>query len=523
MNERLLQYWEKAKQYWNQYNKTTKLAFIGTLVVLILTIGIISYNLAKTEYALAYTDLQPADAAAIKGYLDTAAIPYVLSPDGKSIEVPKSEVASVKLGVESQGLNKGSSIGYESFATDSAFGMTDNEFRVKHLSAVQGELQQLINSNQSIEKSKVLISMPDETVFLAKEKQEATASVMLNVKKGYTLDQAQVDTIYNLVSHSVRNLPIQNITISDQYGQFLAFSKESNMGQSSNLAQSHLEIERKFEAKVQSSVTNLLNKMLGADKAVVSVFSTMNFDQKKSVEQLVTAPNVQDNRGLEISTQESSKSSTSAGGAAGGVAGTGQTDVPGYPGAAGSGNANSEESSKTVNYEVNKITNDIIQTPYVVKDLGINIAFDSTGRDQAANDNLQRLITDQMANIVRTALADNKQEYTADQIRGRVTVTPQSFAAQPGLTGTDWNNYLMYGGIGLAALLLGALGMYAIRRKKKAAEEEELDLAPAKVEYPTIDIENASNENQVRKQLETLAKKKPDEFVNLLRTWLVDE
>jgi flagellar M-ring protein FliF len=36
-------------------------------------------------------------------------------------------------------------------------------------------------------------------------------------------------------------------------------------------------------------------------------------------------------------------------------------------------------------------------------------------------------------------------------------------------------------------------------------------------------MENVSNESQVRKQLESLAKKKPEEFVNLLRTWLVDE
>ncbi|MNW08930.1 hypothetical protein D3C71_2058110 [compost metagenome] len=47
--------------------------------------------------------------------------------------------------------------------------------------------------------------------------------------------------------------------------------------------------------------------------------------------------------------------------------------------------------------------------------------------------------------------------------------------------------------------------------------------APSKVEYPTLDLDNVTNDNQARKNLETLAKRKPDEFVNLLRTWLVDE
>ena len=50
-----------------------------------------------------------------------------------------------------------------------------------------------------------------------------------------------------------------------------------------------------------------------------------------------------------------------------------------------------------------------------------------------------------------------------------------------------------------------------------------MNMAAGKAELPTIDIENVTNDNQVRKQLETLAKKRPEDFVNLLRTWLVDE
>jgi flagellar M-ring protein FliF len=82
-------------------------------------------------------------------------------------------------------------------------------------------------------------------------------------------------------------------------------------------------------------------------------------------------------------------------------------------------------------------------------------------------------------------------------------------------------------GIGaVAAALAGVVGFLVVRRRKQAAilaAEEEMLLQPAKVEFPTIDLENVNNESQVRKQLEQLAKRKPDDFVNLLRTWLVDE
>ena len=129
-------------------------------------------------------------------------------------------------------------------------------------------------------------------------------------------------------------------------------------------------------------------------------------------------------------------------------------------------------------------------------------------------------------NIVRTALADNKTTYTDDELQKKVTVFAHSFARSSDASATKTSTYLTYGALALAALAIGAFIGFAIRRRKKAAQqlvEQEMNVASQKAELPTIDIENVTNDNQVRKQLETLAKKRPEEFVNLLRTWLVDE
>ncbi|TXK70177.1 flagellar basal-body MS-ring/collar protein FliF [Paenibacillus sp. N3.4] len=526
MNENLLQYWEKVKQYWNRYNRTTKITFIATVVLLVLTAAIISYNLSKTEYSLAFTELQPSDAAAIKGYLDTAKIPYHLSADGKSIEVPTNQVATVKLGVESQGLNKNGSLGFGVFSNSSSFGITDNEFKVKYLNAIQGELQQLINSNQAIGSSKVLISLPEEGPFLQQQQEKATASVVLQTKQGYTLDQAKIDTIYNLVSHSVKNLPLENITISDQYGQNLVSSQAGGKS-SASLVTSQADINAQFRNDLQKNINSMLGRMLGPDKVIVSVFSTMNFDQKKSKEQLVNAPNQVDQKGLEISLQEASESYVNNGADTGGVPGTGTTDVPGYPGAAASGKSNSEKNSKTVNYEVNRITNDIISTPYVVKDLSINVGIEPPVKDDpnSLTAETKAAVQSALVNIVRTALADNKTTYTDADLQKKVTVFAHSFVRPADTLASKTTTYLTYAGLALAALAIGAIGGFALRRRRKAAQqlEQELNMTASKAELPTIDIENVTNDNQVRKQLETLAKKRPEDFVNLLRTWLVDE
>lgn len=527
MNENLLQYWEKVKQYWNRYSRTTKITFIATVVLLILTAAIISINLSKTEYSLAFTELQPSDASAIKSYLDTAKIPYHLSADGKSIEVPTSEVANVKLGVESQGLNKNGSLGFGAFSDSSSFGITDNEFKVKYLNAIQGELQQLINANQAIASSKVLISLPEEGPFLQQQQEKATASVVVQTKQGYTLDQAKVDTIYNLVSHSVKNLPLENITISDQYGQSLVSSKVGGES-STSLVTSQADINNQFRNDLQKNINTMLGTMFGRDKVNVSVFSTMNFDQKKSKEQLVSAPNQVDQKGLEISLQEASESYQNNGADTGGVPGTGTTDVPGYPGAASSGKSNSEKNNKTVNYEVNRITNDIISTPYVVKDLSINVGIEPPVKDDpnSLTAETKAAVQSALVNIVRTALADNKVTYTDEDLQKKVTVFAHSFARPTDTLASKTTTYLTYAGLALAALAIGLIAGFAIRKRRKAAQqqlEQEMNIAASKAELPTIDIENVTNDNQVRKQLETLAKKRPEDFVNLLRTWLVDE
>ena len=61
------------------------------------------------------------------------------------------------------------------------FGSTDNEFDVKYRNALNGEIQQLLNGMQGVQKSNVLVNLPEESVFLSTEdKEQASASIMIN-------------------------------------------------------------------------------------------------------------------------------------------------------------------------------------------------------------------------------------------------------------------------------------------------------------------------------------------------------
>lgn len=496
---------------------------IGMTLVTVLTIIFVIYNNSKVEYASAFTDLQPSDAASITKYLGDNSIPYKMSDDGKSIGVPRNMVAKVKVDVVGQGLNKSGSIGWGVFRESSIFGKTDAQTRIMELEALQGELEQLINTNVAISSSKVLVTRENEGVFVRDQK-PPTASVMVNIKPGYVLDQQKVDTMYQLVSKSVPNLTVDNITISDQNGDLLPFSKYSTGATSAaTTATQQFQIKRDLEQDLRKEIMKHLGPIVGQNNVLPMVVATLNYDKKTRSSDMVTPVNGEN--GIVVSSEVKEKSSTN-GAQNGGIAGTGQTDVPTYPSGTNQ-TGNSEESSRIYNYDFNKIKEVVESQPFYVNDLMVSVGLN---RNANVSDDTKAAISRMLTSIVATSLANNGKTYTNDELTAKVTVFDEAFAAASAAEAGARTNWLMYGGIGAAAVALAAVGGFIIASRRRRArdelemeEEAEIEAPPTKVEYPSIDLDNLTNDNQARKQLEQLAKKKPEEFVNLLRTWLVDE
>jgi flagellar M-ring protein FliF len=529
VNETLVRYREAVLRFWGQYSNKQRILFIGAFVISVVTIALLVFQFSKTEYSVAFTDLNPTDAANVKGYLESNAVPYKLSLDGRTIGVPSTDVSSVKIDVASQGLVTNGAIGYEIFRENmNSWSMTDSQFEVLNADARSGEIQRLINQMNGVASSEVLINSPKQSVFINPDGsgQDATASVVVKFAPGYPPDQAKIDTIYNLVSKSVPNLSLDNITISDQNGELLPSSKlGSGSGAMAGQIEQQLRLKKNFELDLQRNVMNFLAPLLGQEKVIVSVFSTLNFDQKKSEENLVRPVN-EDGTGIIVSRDVQEKTISSTGGETGGTAGTGETDVPGYPGTTSQGNLESEESSAIENFDFDRINNVIVSSPYVVKDLTISVGINSDPNDPNAIPIEQ--VQAMLKGIVSASLANNGQTLTDEQLDGKVSVISRNFSGSVTTAGSGSDQTLLYALLGAAVMALLAGGAFILtrRRKQQAAEAAaaELELAAATRQSDgVLDIEQVGSDSQIRKQLEHLAKRKPDEFVNLLRTWLVDE
>ncbi|MFD0711268.1 flagellar basal-body MS-ring/collar protein FliF [Paenibacillus sp. GCM10027626] len=520
MNEKFAQYRGRITQYWNGIGKKQKIWLGATAAALLLTVVLLTALFSRTEYELAFRDLDNTDAAAVMSYLDSNGIPYKLSDGGTSISVPAASTAKVKVEAGAQGLIQNGSLGFEAFSSNSSmFGATDREFDVKFRNALNGEIQQLLNGMKGVQKSHVLVTLPQEGVFLSTEDREAaSASVMITFKPGYRPTQKEIDGYYNLVKASVPGLTASEIVVSSNEGELMASNNVDGINGALAL-ETHFQIQRQYENDLKREVQQFLSRIVGADNLVVSVSSAINFDKKVTDEQLVKPLDNNNNNGIIISEQVDSRSATGSDGA-GGIAGTGSTDIPGYQADDNNGSASSEQNSRITNYDVNRINNQIQSGPYVIKDLSISVAVEKSRLNEESTADISAYLT----KLVRSQLVESGQDVNDNALMAqKVSLIAQTFseggsvAASSGLS-TPWII-----GLGVAALaLIGGIGYAVVRKRRQAGEEDELSM-PDNVEYPTIDLENVNNESQVRKQLETLAKRKPEEFVNLLRTWLVDE
>ncbi|MBP3965261.1 flagellar basal-body MS-ring/collar protein FliF [Paenibacillus lignilyticus] len=521
MNEKFAQYRAKVAQYWNAMEKRQKIWLGASVGVLVLTIVLLTMIFSRVSYEVAFRDLDSTDAAAVMEYLDTSKIPYKLENGGQSILVPAADAAKVKIEAGSQGIVRNGSIGLDIFNdTNSMFGSTDREFDVKLRNALNGEIQQLLNGMQGVQKSNVLVTIPNESPFMTEEeKEQSSAAITMTFRPGYRPSQKEVDGYYNLVKSSIPNIKIENITISSPEGELLASDDIGGAATGGDLIETHYQLQRKYENDLKQKIQTFLAPMVGMEDLVVNVSSSLNFEKKVSDQNLVRPLENNNGNGIVVSESQNNKTATGAGGA-GGVAGTGETDVPGYTADQGAGGT-SEENSRTTNYDFDKIHNQIESGPYAIKDLSISIGVEKSKLNDESKNDINNFLT----SLIRSQLVESGQDVNDDALMAKkVSIMAQTFvengsASTSAILSTGWLT-----AIGLAALaIIGGLGYVVVRRRKQAAQAEELAANQAKVEYPTIDLETVQNESQVRKQLETLAKRKPEEFVNLLRTWLVDE
>ena len=144
----------------------------------------------EQDFRPLYTGLAAEDAGAVVQKLKETGTEFRLSENGSTVLAPSARLAELRLQLAAGGLPKSGRMGFELFDKTS-FGMTDFAEHVNYRRALEGELERSIVSLAAVERARVHLTFPKESVYL-EARQPAKASVVLGLRAGAQLSAQNV-------------------------------------------------------------------------------------------------------------------------------------------------------------------------------------------------------------------------------------------------------------------------------------------------------------------------------------------
>lgn len=297
-----------------------KLMLAGGVVAIVVIFAAMLLWGRQGDYRVLYTNLSDKDGGAILAQLQQMQVPYKHADGGAAILVPADKVHDVRLKLASAGLPKGSVVGFELMESQK-FGVTQFQERLNFQRGLEGELTRSIQAIASVQSARVHLALPNQNGFF-REQQKASASVVLTLYAGRTLDRGQLAGIVHLVSSSVPEMSPKAVSVVDQSGTLLSGAQDGGASDQAGLDAQQLQYVRQIETNYTQRIRDILEPVLGKDNLRAQVTAEVDFSQVES-----TAEEYKPNQGqTAVATVRSQQSSESTG--------QGSATPSGVPGAA---------------------------------------------------------------------------------------------------------------------------------------------------------------------------------------------
>ncbi|BEP40760.1 flagellar basal-body MS-ring/collar protein FliF [Variovorax sp. V15] len=391
------------------------------------------------EYKVLYTNVSDRDGGAIIASLQQMNVPYKFADGGGAILIAGDKVAETRLKLAAQGLPKAGGVGFE-LMDNQKFGTSQFAEQVNYQRGLEGELARSIESIGAIESARVHLALPKPSLFV-REQKKPSASVVLALARGRSIDEGQVSAIVHMVSSSVPDLDAKSVTVVDQRGNLLSSARGADRGLDVSQLKYAQEIEQGYIRRIEA----ILQPIVGANNVRAQVAADIDFSVVEHTDEKYK-PN-QDPSQAAVRSQQSSESAQHGGGQPGGVPGAlsnqppvnpvapitgprapnapGTPPAPGTPGAPGApGTAtasttaaptgpSSSRKDTTTNYELDRTIRHVQQAAGGVKRLSVAVVVNNRDAVDAAGKTASRALTpaelEQIRNLAREAMGFSQE------------------------------------------------------------------------------------------------------------------
>lgn len=317
-------------QRWSMLNVQQKAAIIFTGIVLAVGIAVAVQVAGAPKYTQLYGNLTREDAAAVVQKLKDLKVKYRIADGGATVEVPDDQVDELHLTLAGEGIPQGGNVGFELFDKP-RIGQSEFSEHVNFSRALQGELERTIGQLESVRSARVHLVIPQNRIFVT-DNTVPSASVVLNLR-GPAPSTREVKAMIHLVASAVQGLTPDRVTIVDTKGALLSDRPELSGDSTLAVQEAQRTMEREMEVKLQ----DLLDRLLGPNKAMVRTSVTLSQNSQKITRENYTPVANDKGEGVLESAQITREAYNGLRAAVGGAAGIPPTL---WSNNAGNGNAN---------------------------------------------------------------------------------------------------------------------------------------------------------------------------------------
>ncbi|GAB6039995.1 flagellar basal-body MS-ring/collar protein FliF [Endothiovibrio diazotrophicus] len=386
---------------------------VGAALVIALVVGVALWSQRPT-FGKLYGNLTDKDAGMVIEALEQAQVPYEIDQTTGAIRVPSNKVHEIRMKLAAQGLPKGGGMGFELLEKDQGFGTSEFMQKARYQRAMEGELAHTVETIEAVQKARVHLAIPKKSVFI-RDRQDPTASVMVQLARGRALERSQVQAIVHIVASSIPSLLPSNVKVVDQAGRLLTADEASTEVEMSG---KQFEYTRKVEHDYIKRIEHILQPVVGAEGVRAQVSADLDFTVTERTRESYN-PDQTAVRSEQLSEEESK-----GGAGVSGVPGALTNQPPGggvAPEVAGTGadsgnsDATKTNASKQVirNYEVDRTVSHTKLATGTVRRLSVAVVVDDRkGVDEEGKPTRTPLKADELERItslVKEAVGFNAQ------------------------------------------------------------------------------------------------------------------
>ncbi|VVP79785.1 Flagellar M-ring protein [Pseudomonas fluorescens] len=263
-------------------SEMTMLRQVGLLVGLAASVAIgfaVVLWSQQPDYRPLYGSLAGMDAKQVMDTLAAADIAYSVEPNSGALLVKAEDLSRARLKLAGAGVTPSDgNIGFEILDKDQGLGTSQFMEATRYRRGLEGELARTISSLNNVKGARVHLAIPKSAVFVRDER-KPSASVLIELYAGRSLEPGQVLAIINLVASSVPELSKSQVTVVDQKGNLLSDQAENS---ELTMAGKQFDYSRRMESMLTQRVHNILQPVLGNDRYKAEVSADVDFSAVES-------------------------------------------------------------------------------------------------------------------------------------------------------------------------------------------------------------------------------------------------